>query len=326
VARKFRIEFPGACYHLINRGNYRSWIFESAGDRSSFLECLGTVCESKGWKVHAWCLMSNHYHLLVETVEPNLVEGMAWLQSTFSNRFNRFRNENGHVFQGRYKALLLDADARVGVCHYIHLNPVRAGLVAANELERFEASSFHQLMHPLKRWGYGVYDTCLALPNALTDNPDGRLQYRQYLEWLSGNEREKEQLGFETMTRGWAKGSKEFRKELLSQLPSAKLETTKEADGLELKETVRERGIEHALQVLGKDETTLQSTPKGAVWKIGIALYMRERYLAPNAWIAKRLHMGAESSVQSWVSRHRREPTSDAKQVLEMLKNHGTLD
>ena len=98
MARKVRVEYAGAFYHVINRGNYRSWIFETEGARKSFLKCLTEVCESKGWRIHAWCLMSNHYHLLIETPEPNLVMGMRWLQSTFANRFNRYRKENGHVF------------------------------------------------------------------------------------------------------------------------------------------------------------------------------------------------------------------------------------
>src|SRR5690554_3673765 len=104
MARKIRIEYEGAYYHVINRGNYREWIFDSAGARKSFLACLEQCCAAQGWRVHAWCLMSNHYHLLIETPEANLVAGMRWLQSTFANRFNRFRKENGHVFQGRYKA------------------------------------------------------------------------------------------------------------------------------------------------------------------------------------------------------------------------------
>ena len=79
------------------------------------------------WRLHAWCLMGNHYHLCIQTPQPNLVEGMKWLQSTFANKFNRLRKANGHVFQGRYKAILLDAEAIAAVCHYIHLNPVRAG-------------------------------------------------------------------------------------------------------------------------------------------------------------------------------------------------------
>lgn len=116
MARRSRVEYPGAIYHVINRGNYRSYIFETAGARKSFLDCLDQCCLAQGWVLHAWVLMGNHYHLCVETPEGNLVGGMKWLQSTFANRFNRYRKANGHVFQGRYKALLLDADAVGAVC------------------------------------------------------------------------------------------------------------------------------------------------------------------------------------------------------------------
>jgi len=91
MARKTRIEYEGACYHVINRGNYRSWIFESVGARQSFLACLEEACATMGWRLHAWCLMGNHYHLCLETPHPNLVEGMRWLQSAFANCFNRYR-------------------------------------------------------------------------------------------------------------------------------------------------------------------------------------------------------------------------------------------
>src|SRR5947209_1210880 len=125
MARKLRIQFEGAVYHVISRGNYRAHVFADDRTKSAFLGCLDEACRKAGWVVHAWCVMSNHYHLCVETPQPNLVDGMRWLQGTFSVRFNRFRDERGHLFQGRYKALLVASEAIGAVCHYIHLNPVR---------------------------------------------------------------------------------------------------------------------------------------------------------------------------------------------------------
>ncbi len=108
MARPLRIQFPGAIYHVMNRGNYRDNIFATSGAASAFVDCLWEACEQTKWKVHAYCVMRNHYHLAIETPEGNLVEGVHWLQSTYGNRFNRFRKENGRAFQGRYKAVLIE--------------------------------------------------------------------------------------------------------------------------------------------------------------------------------------------------------------------------
>ena len=120
MARKLRLESEGGIYHVISRGNYRAPVFRADKTKAAFLNCLDEACAKTGWRVHAWCLMSNHYHLAVETPRANLVEGMRWLQGTFSVRFNRLRQESGHLFQGRYKSLLVDPVGGLGpLCHYI---------------------------------------------------------------------------------------------------------------------------------------------------------------------------------------------------------------
>ena len=127
VARKLRLEFPGAIYHVINRGNYRAWIFREVTARTAFQSCLFEACERSQWLLHAFVVMGNHFHLALKTPLGNLVAGMQWLQATFALRFNRRRREHGHLFQGRYKSLLVEAGLPLGqLCHYIYLNPVRA--------------------------------------------------------------------------------------------------------------------------------------------------------------------------------------------------------
>ena len=306
MARKVRIEFAGAYYHILNRGNYRSWIFESEGARKSFLKCLREVCEAKGWRLHAWVLMGNHYHLCVETPEPNLVEGMKWLQGTFANRFNRFRKMNGHVFQGRYKAILLDGDAVGSVCHYIHLNPVRAGLVEAESLETYVDGSFHQLWNPRRRWSFQEFGMLLESTGALADTPKGRKSYRDYLEWLSEEEPERKRLGFESMSRGWAKGTKEFKKAVSDDLKDDDLQKIVEADASEMREPRWDRRLGELLEILGRSRSDLAKARKGEGWKVALARRLREDYLVPYAWIAENLHMGKATSVQSQVSRCRR--------------------
>ncbi len=130
MARPLRIEYPGAIYHITTRGNARQPIFKDDKDREVFLEVLGHVVDRYNWLCHAYCLMDNHYHLLIETPEGNLSLGMRQLNGIYTQRFNRKHNIVGHVFQGRFKAILVDKENYLlELCRYVVLNPVRAGIV-----------------------------------------------------------------------------------------------------------------------------------------------------------------------------------------------------
>ncbi len=132
MARPLRLEFPGALYHLTARGNARQTIFEDDADRRRFLRLLGREVEQQGWLCYAYCLMDNHYHLLIETPEGNLVNGMRRLNGAYTQGFNRRHLRVGHLFQGRYKSIVVERDAYLKeLCRYIVLNPVRAGMVEA---------------------------------------------------------------------------------------------------------------------------------------------------------------------------------------------------
>ena len=132
MPRSLRIEFPGAFYHVMARGNRREVIFHDDEDYRFFLKTLGDACERTGWRVHAWVLMGNHYHLFIQTPEPNLVAGMGWLQNAFTRRYNVRHRAWGRVFGDRYKSVLVQGEDRwhyQTLMDYIHLNPVRARLV-----------------------------------------------------------------------------------------------------------------------------------------------------------------------------------------------------
>ena len=105
MPRKARVEFDGAVYHLLDRGDHQEAIVRGDADRERFVATLGKLCERTGWRVHAFVLMTNHYHLLVETPQANLVAGMRWFQTTYTMRYNRRHRLSGHLFQGRYKAV-----------------------------------------------------------------------------------------------------------------------------------------------------------------------------------------------------------------------------
>jgi REP element-mobilizing transposase RayT len=126
MARPIRIEYPGAVYHVTARGNERRKIFRGDKDRQCFLDTLIEAVEQFGLRLHGFCLMPNHFHLLVETPQANLSRGIGWLQTTYSIRFNRRHKRSGHLFQGRFKAHLVEAKSYAKtVLRYLHLNPVR---------------------------------------------------------------------------------------------------------------------------------------------------------------------------------------------------------
>ena len=130
MARPLRIEFAGALYHVTSRGDRQEAIFTTDEDRRRFLGIVGNVCGRFNWAVHAYCLMDNHYHLLVETPEGNLAKGMRQLNGVYTQSFNRTHARVGHVFQGRYKAILVQKESYLlELARYVVLNPVRARLV-----------------------------------------------------------------------------------------------------------------------------------------------------------------------------------------------------
>jgi REP element-mobilizing transposase RayT len=150
MARKIRLEYAGAIYHVMNRGDRREPIFEDDEDRQRFLEILGEACAKTGWEVHAFCLMPNHFHLVVETPQPNLAAGMKWFLGTYTSRFNRRHKVFGHLFSGRYKALIVDGSGNGylrTVCDYVHLNPARANLLTVDQrLRAYRWSSWPEYL------------------------------------------------------------------------------------------------------------------------------------------------------------------------------------
>ncbi|MDX8409689.1 MAG: transposase [Mariprofundales bacterium] len=150
MARPLRVEYPGAIYHITSRGNAQAEIYLDDADRQLFLDTLADVTHRFGWRCYAYCLMGNHYHLVIETPEPNLTLGMRQLNGVYSQRFNRSHHRVGHLFQGRYKAILVDREAYLlELCRYVVLNPVRAGMVA-----------------DVRHWGWSSYRMTVGVKKA----------------------------------------------------------------------------------------------------------------------------------------------------------------
>ncbi|MGH8018219.1 MAG: transposase [Opitutaceae bacterium] len=319
VTRKLRMEEEGGIFHVINRGNYRSWIFRSEKTKAAFLKCLDQTCEKTGWRVHAWCLMSNHYHLAVETPRPNLADGMRWLQGAFALRFNRLRKQRGHLFQGRYKSLIVEPGAGLGsLCHYIHLNAVRAKLCSAKDLAMWPWSSMNWLIHPKKRPAW--HDPFAALEHAggLKDTGAGRRKYIEYLAWLAENEPARKEMQFETMSAGWAIGSVAFKKELAQEHAVAAAHVPEvQADLAKAREATWEEFLDRMLKRLGKSRADLANEGKSVEWKLAISAALKTHATVTNRWLAETLHMGNMHEVSRKVSAWSRRPATSLSKKLQ---------
>lgn len=309
MARKPRLEFEGAVYHVISRGNYRSDVFSSEATKAAFLKCFDEACGKAGWVVHAWGVMSNHYHVCLETPRPNLVQGMRWLQATFALRFNRLRGERGHLFQGRYKALPVAPETVGAVCHYIHLNPVRAGIVGAAALPKWPWTSLARLMSPRERPPWLSFAAALDHAGGLSDTPAGRKRYVAYLGWLQEDDAGKKELEFERLSKDWAVGSREFKRELVKAHEHLAAQKERgEASPREIAEALWAERVEIYLAALKKTARDVRSEAKGASWKVAVAAAMKSATTASNPWLAARLHMGSPFRLSRLVSECRTDP------------------
>jgi len=187
MPRKLRVEYEGAIYHVMNRGDRREPIFVDDQDRELFPQTLGQACGKTAWQVHAYCLMGNHFHLVMETPRANLVAGMRWFLGTYTARFNRRHKLFGHLFSGRYKSLIVDGGGSgylKAVCDYVHLNPVRARLLTPEQrlLDHRWSSWPEYLKSPGKRWQWLRVDRVLGEWGVKEDNAAGRWQLEKGME------------------------------------------------------------------------------------------------------------------------------------------------
>jgi len=202
VPRKLRIEYVGAIYHVMNRGNRRENIFRDEADRERFLAVLGEACGKTQWQIHAYCLMRNHFHLVIETPQANLVAGMKWLLGVYTKRFNIRHKLCGHLFAGRYKALIVDGSGDgylQTVCDYVHLNPVRAKLLSQKmPLSRFRWSSYGEYLKPVRQRPVWLrVDRLLGEKRIPRDSAAGREEFARQME-----RRRREELGAGVQTGG----------------------------------------------------------------------------------------------------------------------------
>lgn len=297
MARKLRVQYEGAIYHLINRGDRREVIFKDDKDRELFLETLGQASEKTDWQVHAYCLMPNHFHFVVETPKANLVAGMKWFLGTYTARVNRRHKLFGHLFSGRYKSLIVDGSGNgylKTVCDYVHLNPVRAKLIPPEEkLSAFRWSSFPAyLKAPTRRAPWLRVDRLLGEHGIPKDSTAGRNHFERRMEERRAAE---DPAQYKEIRRGWCYGDAAFRRELLGQMAGR---FGASHYGEEIQETAvekAERLVAAELKKQGWSEEELKERKKGDAAKVKMAARLRQETTMTLSWIAERLHMGTKT-------------------------------
>jgi REP-associated tyrosine transposase len=311
MARKLRVQYPGAIYHVMSRGDHQEVIFRGPKDRQLFLLTLGQACEKTDWQVHAFCLMSNHFHLVVETPRANLVDGMKWLLGTYTARYNRRHQLFGHLFSGRYKALPVDGSGTGYLkcaCDYVHLNPVRAKLLPpAQKLRTFPWSSYPEYLTPgSARSPWLRVDRLLGEHGIPRDTAAGRAQLERRMEVRRLAEDGDQ---FLPLLRGWCVGGEDFRADLLARMDER---AGPEHYGPEIRASglaKAERVVAAELARRGWRESDLPRRRKGDPGKVRIAQRLRRETTMTLGWVAERLCLGTKTHLSHllyWDGREKR--------------------
>ena len=302
MPRQPRIEYEGAIYHLMNRGNRGEVIVRNDEDRKLFVATLAEACEKCGWLVHAWCLMGNHFHLVVETPLGNLVTGMKWFLGAYTIRSNARHRMRGHLFAGRFKSLLIDErDAsylRV-VCDYVHLNPARAGLLKPDEgMEAYPWSSYKSyLLTPTLRPPWLCVERVLGEHGISRDNRSGRLEFSQRMEGRRNGNAEDQEYG--KIRSGWRYGSDEFVARTLALVEGKCTESQTWRERDECMEARALRIVENGFKEASWGEGQLRKERKGHPVKVAIARRLRSETTVSLKWIAANLSMGTWTYVSN---------------------------
>lgn len=271
MARSLRIQYAGAIYHVMSRGDRREDIFLDEEDRRRFLRTLGEACERAGWQVHAYCLMGNHFHLVVETPQPTLVAGMKWFLGTYTQRFNARHRMRGHLFAGRYKSL---AD--------------------------YAWSSFPEYLKPTKRRvGWLRVDRLFGELGIRRDNSRGRREFGEIMAARCRVEGHAEEELWKGIRRGWKFGAEDFVERLVGMghggagnaaihLSEALEETMEEKARGIVREFLKTRGM-------GLDE--FRRLRKGHPSKIALAAELRKSTTMTMSWIAEELNAGVPQTL-----------------------------
>ena len=337
MPRSLRIQFPGAFYHVMARGNRRESIFHDNDDRRFFLGTLAEACDMTGWRVHAWVLMGNHYHLFIETPEANLVAGMSWLQNTVTRRHNVRHQAWGRLFGDRYKAVPVDGSDTYHyrtLADYIHLNPVRARLIRPKSGQSVLDYPWSSLaggwaLPPSKRPKWLAAEEGLKRFD-LPDTAAGRRRLVEHLDLRSVTE-EIRNCGLPVLPaevdarcshlrRGWYWGGQAFAEKLhrltakLSkerQMKSRAYRKTREIRAHS--EEQAERWLAQGLAAAGMKPSELADLNGSDPRKLALAELLWKQTTVSQEWIAAKLAMRSAANVSQQLRR------ADARKLEDLI-------
>lgn len=341
MPRSLRIEFTGAFYHVMARGNRRETIFHDDDDRRFFLATLSEACAMTGWRVHAWVLMGNHYHLFIQTPEANLVAGMGWLQNTVTRRYNVRHMAWGRLFGDRYKAVLVEGADFYHyrtLVDYIHLNPVRARLVVP---KKGQSVLDYPWSSVAGGWALppGKRPKWLAAEEGLMrfDLPDTVAGRRRMVESLDRRAVEEEiktcgmpvvqedvDVRCSHLRRGWYWGSQEFAGKLRKLSEKLMKERKRSSRAYRKTPQVAAHGEEQAkrwladgLKAAGLMAKDLSALKGSDLRKLALAELLWKRTTVSQEWIAEKLSMRSAANVSQQLRRFDR-AKANAKLPLEL--------
>jgi REP element-mobilizing transposase RayT len=336
MPRNIRIEYPGAIYHAMCRGNNGQETFINDDGRRLFLSTLTEACAQTGWQVHAYVLMSNHYHLLLETPEANLVEGMRWFQSAYTQRFNSMFKRRGHLFQGRYKALPVQTDPRHGgleyfrqISSYIHLNPFRAKLYGegfVHSLESYPWSSYPAYIGKDrgKRPEWLVRSKVLGTLGLQEGKPGYLKGYQHHIERMMKFENDPDagrRGEFEKQVEhGWFLGSERYREYLDTFLKGrTKNDNYRGSQRRDHDLAEAEALLAEGLKRLGITEEEILESKSVRLEKQALVWLIKSHTTVRGNWLAERLQMGHPVNVSRALTRFRSKTDHEANQMKERM-------
>ena len=293
MARRPRHEFEGAIYHVFNHVNPSRDVFASPAAAGLFEDCLLEARAEYGWRLHAWCIVRESFHVALETPRANLVAGMHWFQSTFAKRVRSLCGGAGSLFSGRYRALPVEGGASLAnLANYIHLRPAETGIVSAELLPMFRWSSLRRILRK-DCPDFLLPSDWLPQVREISGGADPLAAYSRFLVGIARDPDRRVGIGMRGMTRGPAIGSPDFRRSIPYRAPPAPGEDS------------WSEALEGLLDSNGRTRDELTAEPKGAPWKVDIALELRTGIGAPLNWLARELAMGTANSVSHhlWLAR-----------------------